>query len=404
MLNLAQKWFRYLDWVIIGVLFLLAIYSCAALFSTTDGKTGSDVPTHIVSKQILFEVLGFISMFVTAKLDYRALRKRNRWIYGVTVFLLIVVYGMPRRFGAHSWIPLGLFALQPSEFAKLGLIIAIATYMANMDESESSTYGLRKTFAISGLFIVPFVLTLKEPALGQALVMFAIVLFMYMAFAKRSHLTILLAGLALVIFGLTFIALNFPDQSTTFIQNVLIKHHVLKAYQADRIVVWLNPNYDPTGAGYNVRQAQMAVGSGQVFGEGFLTSRLTGGGWIPNQWTDFIFTAIAEQFGFIGSSVLILTFLVLLHRLTRIATISLDPFGTYLILGIVGMFGFQVFENIGMNMYLSPATGITLPFISYGGSSLIANFVAVGLALSVYRRYQSMRYTSNSMPYSGVSL
>lgn len=381
----------------IGTLTILAFYSCVALFSTTYSQSNPNVPTHIVLKQILFEALGFMVMFIASKFDYRQLRKRSRWIYGISVFLLIVVFAMPRRFGAHSWIPLGLFALQPSEFAKLGLIIGIGAYMANIDESEFPVYSLRKTLGIFGMFFVPFVLTLKEPALGQALVMFAIVLLMYMVFAKRSHFATLLGGLAIVVFGFTFVALNFPNQSTTFIQNVLIKHHILKTYQADRIVVWLNPGYDPTGAGYNVHQAQLAVGSGQVFGEGFLKGSLTSGGWIPNQWTDFIFTAIAEQFGFVGSAVLILVFLVLLYRLTRTAAISLDPFGTYLIIGIVTMFGFQVFENIGMDMYLSPATGITLPFISYGGSSLIANFMAIGLALSVYRRHQSMRFTSQSL-------
>jgi len=398
------RWFRQLDWTLLISLLLLAIFSCLALFSTANGKTGSNVPTHIVSKQILFEVLGFITMLLTAKFDYRTLQKRSRWIYGITIFLLVVVFVMPSRFGAHSWIPLGLFALQPSEFAKLALIIVVGAYMSSTDQSESPSYGWKKILSILGMFIVPFVLTLKEPALGQALVMFIIVIVMYMVFAKRAHMAALVTGLVVVVSGFSYVALNFSKQSTVFIQNVLIKHHILKSYQADRIIVWLNPSFDPSSAGYNVHQAQVAIGSGQVFGEGFLNGIETHGGWIPNQWTDFIFTAIAEQFGFVGSALLVLVFLVLIHRLIRIAAKSLDPFGTYLIIGIVGMFAFQVFENIGMDMYLSPATGITLPFISYGGSSLIANYMAVGLALSVYNRCKSMRYSSlNSTPY-GISV
>lgn len=394
--NFVRRWFRHLDWALVIALFVLAVYSYVALFSITYGKTGSNVT---VPKQILFEGIGLITMVVSAKFDYRKLRKRSKWIYGISVFMLVIVFGVPSRFGAHSWIPLGLFAFQPSEFAKLALMIAIATYMASIDESEFPSYSIKKTLVIWGLFIVPFALTVKEPALGQALVMFAIVLFMYMVFAKRSHFAVVITGLAVIIFGFTFVALNFPDQSTTFIQNVLINHHILKPYQADRIIVWLNPHYDLIGAGYNVHQAQVAIGSGQVFGEGLLNGSETKGGWIPNQWTDFIFTAIAEQFGFVGSAMLIVAFLVLLYRLIRIAAVSQDPFGIYLIIGIVGMIGFQVFENVGMDMYLSPATGITLPFISYGGSSLIADYMAIGLALSVYRRRKSIRFSSSSVPY-----
>lgn len=388
-----QRWLKHLDWAIIITLFLVAVYSIVALFSTAYGKSGSGVPTQIVSKQILFEVLGFISMIITAKFDYNSLRKSSGWLYGSSIFLLLVVFIMPRAFGAHSWIPLGLFAFQPSEFAKLALIIAVGAYMAHAEESEGRSYKFKHTAAIFCMFIVPFVLTLKEPALGQALVMFAIVYAMYMVFAKLSHFTLLILGLILVVFGFTVLALDFPQQSTNFIQNVLVRHHLLQSFQADRMITWLNPNYDPSGAGYNVQQAQVAVGSSEVFGDGFLKGVETRGGVIPNQWTDFIFTAIAEQFGFVGSAALVLVFLILIQRLIQIASTALDSFGTYLVTGIIGMFAFQIFQNIGMDVYLSPATGITLPFISYGGSSLIANYIAVGLALSVYNRSKSILFT-----------
>ncbi|MDD9147465.1 MULTISPECIES: FtsW/RodA/SpoVE family cell cycle protein [unclassified Sporolactobacillus] len=388
-----KQWLKHLDWAIIISLLLLAVFSTVALFSSTYGKFNPTVPAQIIPKQILFEILGFIAMIVTAKFDYGALRKNSKWLYGISIFLLLVVFVMPRQFGAHSWIPLGIFAFQPSEFAKLTLIIAVAGYMANIDESEIRSRGFKQMAAISALFIVPFLLTLKEPALGQALVLFAIVYAMSIIFARRSHFTLLTLGFLLVVFGFTVLALDFPQQSTNFIENVLVKHNLLQSFQADRVVTWLNPSYDPSGAGYNVQQAQIAVGSSEVFGDGFLKGVETRAGMIPNQTTDFIFTAIAEQFGFIGSALLVLVFLILIQRLMQIAAMSLDPFGTYLVTGIIGMFAFQIFENVGMDIYLSPATGITLPFISYGGSSLIANYIAVGLALSVYHRSKSIFFT-----------
>lgn len=391
-----KQWLKHLDWAIIISLFLLAVFSTVAVFSSTYGKSGPSVPTQIVPKQIFFEILGFIFMIVTAKFDYSSLRRNSRWLYGISIFLLLVVFVMPREFGAHSWIPLGIFAFQPSEFAKLTLIIAVGAYMAHTDESEVRSRKFKQMAAIFGMFVAPFLLTLKEPALGQALVMFAIVYAMYIIFAKRSHFTLLILGFILVVFGFTVLALDFSQQSTNFIENVLVRHNLLQSFQADRIVTWLNPSYDPSGAGYNVQQAQAAVGSSEVFGDGFLKGVATRGGMIPNQSTDFIFTAIAEQFGFIGSAILVLVFLVLIQRLIQIASTALDSFGTYLVTGIIGMFAFQVFQNVGMDIYLSPATGITLPFISYGGSSLIANYIAVGLALSVYNRSRSIFFTVSS--------
>lgn len=381
------------DFTIVSVLILLAIYSAVALLAATHGKSGSDVPTHIVLKQSLFEIIGIVLMFVAAAYDYRSLRRIQWWIAGVATFLLIAVFAMPSRQGAHSWIPLGLFSFQPSEFGKLALIICVAGFMADIDESEFPDYRLRRVWPIPVMFIIPFALTLKEPALGQALVMVAITLTMYMVFARRSHFLLIVVLTIVFVVLISVVSVMFPAQSTTFIENVLVKHHLLQQYQAYRVITWLNPGFSPLHWGYNIRLAQIAVGSGQVFGEGLFNGIETRGNWIPNQWTDYIFTAIAEEFGFIGSSVLILLFLVLLYRLVRIAGSSQDTFGTYLVVGIVGMFSFQVFENMGMDMYMSPSTGITLPFISYGGSSLIANYLAVGLALSVALRHKKLRFS-----------
>jgi len=384
---------RDIDFALIGVLLLLAFYSCVALLAATHAKVGTDVPSHVLVKQVAFEVIGLVVMCLTAAFDYRSLRKFRFWLHGGAVFLLVAAMAMPARFGAHSWIPLGPLSFQPSEFAKLTMILAIAAFMANVDEEEFPDYRMRKSFPILLLFLVPFALTEIEPALGQGLVMVAIFMTMYTVYAKKSHFYTIVLGLVVLIGGITVVAVLFPDQSNTFISNVLVKHHLLKQYQAYRIITWLNPAVFPQSYGYNVRLAQIAIGSGQVFGEGFLGGIETRGNWIPNQWTDYIFTAIGEEFGFIGSSILILLFLLLIFRLVRLAGTSQDTFGTYIIAGIVGMFAFQVFENIGADIYLSPSTGITLPFVSYGGSSLIANYLAIGLALSVSLRRKKLRFS-----------
>lgn len=392
-MDILRRNLRDLDFALIAVLLLLAVFSCVALIAATHAKIGTDVPSHVFAKQVMFEIIGLVAMCSVAVFDYRTLRKFRWWLYGGAVFLLIAALGMPARFGAHSWIPLGPLSFQPSEFAKLTMIIAIAAFMANIDDEEFPDYRLTKALPILLLFLVPFALTEIEPALGQGLVMFAIALTMYTVYAKRSHFLLIVLVMVVFVGGITVAAIAFPDQSTSFISNVLVKHHMLKDYQAYRIITWLNPAISPENYGYNVRLAQIAIGSGQVFGEGFLSGIETRGNWIPNQWTDYIFTAIGEEFGFIGSSVLVLLFLILIVRLVRLAGTSQDTFGTYLVAGIIAMFAFQVFENIGADIYLSPSTGITLPFISYGGSSLIANYMAVGLALSVSLRRKKLRFS-----------
>lgn len=395
-MEILRRNFRQIDFSLIGVLLLIAAYSCVALLAATYGKSGIDVPTHVVSKQVIFEVMGLITMIAVAAFDYRSLRKIHWWIYGFSLLLLLAVFGFHATAGAHSWIPMGPLKFQPSEFAKIAMIISIAAYMADIDEAEFPVYSIKNFFVVLGLFVVPFLLVLKEPALGQALVMFAIVITMYVVFAKRSHFLLTTTILLVAVGGITALSVAFSTQAANWLQQqqtFLSNHHLMHGYQLDRIISWLNPNYEPLGAGFNVHHAFLAVGSGQVFGEGLFNGAQTRGGWVPNQWTDYIFTAIAEEFGFVGASTLILLFLMLIYRLVKISGGSQDTFGTYIIMGMVGMFAFQVFENVGMDMYMSPSTGITLPFISYGGSSLIANYISVGLALSVALRKKKLRFS-----------
>jgi rod shape determining protein RodA len=391
-LETLRRNIRELDYTLIGVLLLLAVFGSVAVAVATHGKLDSSIPSHVVMKQLLWEVVGFVAMFAVAAADYRSLRKIHWWLYGGTLLLLVAVFAFPPISGARAWIPLKFMSLQPSELAKMALIVSTAVHMATVDESELPNYGFRKSWQIWALCIVPFALTWKEPALGQALVMIAITGCSFMLFTKRSYFAMVVGVILAVTVFIGIVATQYPTQSKNVIDG-LVNHHVLKDYQASRIVTWLDPGFDTNNTGYNIHQAQIAVGSGQVFGEGLFNGISTNGGWVPNQHTDYIFTAIGEEFGFIGSSVLIMLFLLLIYRLIKSAATAQDTFGTYIIMGITGMFAFQVFENVGMDVYLSPSTGITLPFVSYGGTSLVVNYMAIGLVLSISMRRKKLRFS-----------
>jgi rod shape determining protein RodA len=391
-LETLRRNIRDLDFTTFGVLLLLAVCGTVAVDAASSGPHHIGVPSHIMTKQIGYEVFGWLMMFAATLFDYRLLRRVRWWVYGASILGLLAVFGATPVNGAHSWINLGVTTFQPSELAKVTMILLIAAFMAGVDESEVPDYRLRSVWPIAPMFVVPFALTFKEPALGQALVMLAIVMTMYTVFAKKSHFIVVMFVVVVVVVGFTVLATMFPVQSTDFINNVLVKHHILKSYQSDRITTWLDPNWDTNNTGYNVHMAQITIGSGEVFGQGFLNGIGSKGGWVPNQWTDYIYSAVGEEFGFVGSAVLILLFLVLIYRLIKVARSAGDRFGMYIVIGIIGMFSFQVFENIGMDMYLSPSTGIALPFITYGGTSLVIDYIAVGVALSVGLRRRKMRF------------
>ncbi len=387
--SIIKRNIKDLDYPLIMVMILISIYSVIAIYTATYGKTDPNIPSHIIVRQMVWEMLSYIAMFAMMFMDYHTLSKYRWWIFGISILLLVAVFVFPRVNGAHSWIHLpGGGSIQPSEFAKLTFIIWTADYMAKMNEKEYPDYSLKGLLPIFIAFIVPFLLILKEPALGQALVLLVIMFAMLIVYVKRRHLQVLIAIAAVVVITFGSAVAVYPNQTIKMLEH----QHVLPHYQTMRLISFIDPTYSPTGSGYQVLEAEIAVGSGSVFGEGLLKGSQTNGSWVPFQWTDFIFSAIAEQLGFVGSSVLIMLFLVMLYRMVKVAMTSLDDFGAYLIAGSVGMFAFQIFENIGMNLVISPATGITLPFVSYGGSSLIVNFLSIGIVLSVSLRRRTLRF------------
>ena len=351
--------------VLLVAIGLLVIYSTS--FKATKLVSLSDV-WH----QLVFAVVGLGAFVFMARVDYRTWYKLTPWLYGLTLLLLVIVILTSRAvLGAQRWIDFGFFQFQPSEFAKLALIIVLAKFFS---EHYDQMHRL-KYFVISLLILaVPMALVMRQPDLGTALVLVAIWLAMaFMAQVRRVYL-LALAGIGLAL------------------MPFMLSH--LKAYQRDRLTIFLNPQVDPLGAGHNVIQSTITIGSGQVFGRGLAAGSQSQLNFLPSlaQHTDFIFAVLNEKMGFVGGTLLILLFGVLIYRGVRIAYTAQDRFGMFLGVGVSAMILFHVFINAGMNMGIAPVTGIPLPLVSYGGTALIVGMASLGLLESVVVRRKKLQF------------
>jgi rod shape determining protein RodA len=350
---------------------LLAV-SALGIVMVYSSTRGAEAPydTSFVKKQVFFLALGLIAAAVTAVIDYRAIVDRALLAYGGTLFLLVAVKLVGEsRSGTQGWFALGEFQLQPSEFAKLALILGF-TYVATQFHGDIDLRRLGILLAVGG---VPIVLVLLQPDLGTALVSVAIVFALLVAAGVRGRYLVLL-GLAAVLFA-------------TFV----LTSGVLDQYQKDRLTVFTSQERPKTqeevrGAAWNLEQSKIAIGSGGLRGKGLFNGPQTRLGNVPEQHTDFIFTAVGEELGLLGGGGLIGLYSVIVWRIWRTAQLARDDAGTMLCLGVLAMFVFQIFQNIGMTMGIMPITGIPLPFMSYGGSSTIMGFLGMGLVLNVHMR------------------
>lgn len=372
--NTLKRYIRDFDFLMVLPLIGISIFCTLAIYSATINRPGLE---NIYKNEIVWQVLSYAGMIGMTFFNYQNLKRLLSWAgYAVSLFLLVIVFAFPAKNGAHCWISIGSFQFQPSEFAKIFIILTISDVMEKAAE-KGEKFGLKHAGMILGILFPPLILTLAEPHLGQSLVMLGIVAAMLVLFLEKKQLTIYMTAGIVLVLGIFVAKAFFADQSVQFVDNL-----PFMAHQKERIITFLSPESDPKGMGYQVTQAITAVGSGRLFGNGLLEGKQTQGAWVPEQWTDFIFSAIAEEFGFIGSGSLIFLFFFLLYRMIFIAINAPDYFSSYYIVGIVGMFAFQIVENVGMNLSMMPVTGITLPFVSYGGSSLLTNFILVGLVLS----------------------
>lgn len=356
---------RHVDPVLLACALALAVVGVVAVWSATRGP-GPDFRNGYLYRQGAFVAIGVVVLGVFALVDYRKLHDWAWVFYGATTVMLVLVVSPlgTRSKGAQAWFALGPFQLQPAEFAKLSLIGVLA-YLLSEYRGDIDLRRLVTLLAVAGF---PMALIMLQPDLGQVLTLTAVTLAVLLVGGLPGRYIVVLTVVGLLgVVG----ALNSP---------------VLKEYQRDRLTAFVNPEDSSNPALYNIEQSQQAIASGEVTGHGLFAGPQTRLGFVPEQQTDFIFTAVAEQFGFVGSAVVLLLYAVLCYRIWRTAQLARDTFGTLVCIGVLAMFAFSIFQNVGMAMGIMPVTGIPLLLLSSGGSSTIVAFAALGLVVNVHMR------------------
>ena len=355
---------EYFDWWMLSLTVVIAAMGLVALYSAVHAG-GSTAQSALFTKQLIWYGAGFLVMIATFLFNYKSYERWGFLLYtGCVIMLVAVLFIGKSGGGSRRWLVLGPVSLQPSEIVKLGVIVVLAKYYARV----STTQGVNFKELLTPLIFtaIPFYLIRRQPDLGTAMVvaLIAVSMTLYVKIERRT-LMCLVAG------GATIVPMFW---------------FLLKDYQKERILTFLNPDRDPLGSGYHIIQSKIAVGSGMLMGKGFLKGTQNALDFLPEQHTDFIFTVLAEEWGFIGAILLLLAFLLFITWGLRIAQRSRDAFGKILAVGVTCMIAWQVFINIGMVMGLLPVVGVTLPFISYGGSSILSMMLGVGLLLNVSMR------------------
>jgi rod shape determining protein RodA len=347
----------------------LGLVACSLI--TLNGATRTTVPGHplyYVERQGIYAVIGVIVALLLSRVDYSRLREYKFGVFAVMVALNLVVYGMPAIRGAHRWIPLPFLQLQSSEFGKLLLIIALAAFV--VDRSRR-LHEWRTTARIMLLALIPAMLVIPQPDLGTGMVYVAvgfIVLFFAGTSWKQlaSLVAMFVAAIAIVLAGAPALGV-----------------HVLKPYQVQRLTGFVSPSRDPGNQTYQITESLIAIGSGQKTGRGARATQ-TKLNFLPANDTDFVFAAVGETYGFVGAAIVLSLYALLIWRALRILTMSKNLYGTLIAGGILAMLMFQVFVNVGMTIGIMPITGVPLPLLSYGGSSVIVTFLALGLLQSIH--------------------
>jgi rod shape determining protein RodA len=355
--------YRDFDWVLLGFVMLLSLISVLEIKSATLHTKfhGFD------QKQIGFLVVGVLLMFLMSLIDYHRLLDVAHWAYGISILSLIAVLAFGTKvLGARRWIKVPGGHFQPSEWIKLVLIVVVARYFWGLAGRELTWKDIGKAFA---LVCVPMLMVLKQPDLGTSL----------------TYLPILICGLFLG-------GIKFKQAAIILLSALLLIGGVwktgklLKPYQKARLTSFMDPDSDPRGSGYQIRQSLIAVGSGGIWGKGANKGTQTQGDFLPIPYTDFIFAAFCEEHGFIGAIGVLLLYFLILMRLIQNAQTASDLPGTFIIMGIVAVMIFQIAVNIGMVVGLMPVTGIPLPLMSYGGSSILFSFLALGIVMNIRMR------------------
>jgi rod shape determining protein RodA len=355
--------FRDFDWVLLGFVLVISVISVLEIKSAT-------VHTKFhgfEQKQMGFLAVGIVLMFLISMIDYHRLIDLVHWAYGLSILSLIAVFAVGTKvLGARRWIRVPGGHFQPSEWIKLVLIIAVARYFWGLAGRELTWTDIGKAFA---LVCIPMLMVLKQPDLGTSLTYLPILACgLFLGGLRFKQAAIILLGIALLVGG------------------AWKTGKLLKPYQKARLSSFINPDTDPRGSGYQIRQSLIAVGSGGIWGKGANKGTQTQGDFLPIPYTDFIFAAFCEEHGFIGALGVLLLYFLILMRLIQNAQTASDLPGTFIIMGVVSVILFQIAVNIGMVVGLMPVTGIPLPLMSYGGSSILFTFMALGIVMNVRMR------------------
>jgi rod shape determining protein RodA len=369
---LDRRLLANVPWGLVALVIGIALFGLLAVYSATYSQSG---PSPLFTKQLIWISIGVVLMFLALIPDYHTVGRYAYVLYAISIVLLVLVMVMGRTgMGAQRWLAIGPFAFQPSELTKLSLTLAFARFFA--EDPKRGNYGLRDLAIPVGMVLVPLVLVLKQPDLGTALML----LF-------TSSLIILLAGVRFRTVMVIFLLGAVVASTILFVSPV--RHKIwssLKPYQQKRILAFIDPGSDPLGSGYHSTQSKIAVGSGQLTGKGFRKGTQSQMAFLPERHTDFIFAVISEEHGFLGSAVLVILYLILLFAGIDAAKNAKDKLGALMAGGVVSMLALYVCINVGMAVGILPVVGVPLPLVSYGGTSIITTFLAVGLLLNIQSR------------------
>jgi rod shape determining protein RodA len=371
--KIDRRLIQNFDWLTFATVLVLSLIGIMTIFSATR-QPADAVQSPLFLKQLAWLAIGIIAMVICVSFDYIWLGRIAFPLYLTGVVLLVLVLVMGKvGMGAQRWISLGPVAFQPSEFFKLIFVIMIAQYLS-LTGRDLDIMHLLRAF---GLWVVlPFILLVKQPDLGTALVVGLIFASMMLARGLQKKAVWLVVIVSLV--------------SLPFIGNIVWTG--MKDYQKNRIIAFIDPEADPSGIGYHINQSKVAIGSGEIIGKGYLKGTQGPFRFLPERHTDFIFAVFAEEWGFLGSTVLLFLYFLLIMRGLDTARKAKDSFGRMLAFGITFMFSIYFFVNIGMTLGIMPVVGIPLPFMSYGGTALLSNFISIGVLMNVRTRRFSLFY------------
>lgn len=373
MFKIDRRLIQNFDWLTFTIVLVLSMIGIMTIFSATR-QPAEDIQSPLFMKQLVWLVIGIIAMIICVSFDYIWLGRIAVPLYVTGIVLLFIVLFMGKvGMGAQRWISLGPIAFQPSEFFKLIFVIMIAQHLS-VTAGELDILQLLRTFFV--WVALPFALLFKQPDLGTALVVAIIFSTMMLARGLQKKAVVLIVIVSLV--------------SLPFIGNIVWTG--LKDYQKNRLVAFVDPEADPSGIGYHINQSKITIGSGEIVGKGFLRGTQGPFRFLPERHTDFIFAVFAEEWGFLGSVFLLSLYFLLIMRGLDTARKAKDSFGRMLAFGITFMFSVYFFVNIGMTLGIMPVVGIPLPFMSYGGTALLSNFISIGVLMNVRTRRFSLFY------------